>query len=78
MKILLPFQYDERMEKWGENAFPNSDLCDALGDDQYHMVLFVIARKHRSRRKVASLFKIVCGGGGGGGNGASSVDSMNA
>jgi hypothetical protein len=56
------------MERWG--------VTDALGDDRYHMVLFVIAPKHFSRRKVAPTFTIVSGGGGG--HGGSSLGDMSA
>lgn len=59
MLIGLPFICDERIDNWGLQAYKNDEVEDEFEADQYHMVLFVVIRKQRSRRKVAGTFKIV-------------------
>jgi hypothetical protein len=61
IEIAMPFLCEERIVLWEIQAYPNNmgSLTDALGGQQFHMVLVVIARKLRTKRMTTGGFRII-------------------
>jgi hypothetical protein len=63
MQIDMPFICEERIVDWEIQAYPNDlgDLTDDLGQQQFHALLVVFARKLRTKRKTTGGFRVVGG-----------------
>lgn len=65
MEIAMPFVCEERIVDWEIQAYRNElgNLTDDLGQEQFHAVLVVIARKLRNKRKTTGGFRVIGGAG---------------